>query len=65
MNTYNKWTRDPVIVKSQMATPVWRIPFPAVTICPTNIVRQSQFNFTDILTKVQDKDAKLNLTATE
>lgn len=66
MNTYNKWTSDPVIVTfSQMATPVWRIPFPAVTICPTNIVRQSQFNFTDILTKVQDKDVKLNLTATE
>lgn len=67
MNTYKKWTSDPVIVTfSQMATPVWRIPFPAVTICPTNIVRQSQFNFTDILTKIQDaKTAKLNLTAKE
>lgn len=66
MNTYKKWTSDPVIVTfSQMATPVWRIPFPAVTICPTNIVRQSQFNFTDILTKIQDKDAKLKLTAIE
>lgn len=65
-NTYKKWTQDPVIVTfSQMATPVWRIPFPAVTICPTNIVRQSQFNFTDIITKVQDKDKKLNLTASE
>lgn len=68
MNTYNKWTSDPLIVTfSQISTPVWKIPFPAVTICPTNIVRQSQFNFTDILTKVQDRTDghKLNLTATE
>lgn len=67
MNTYKKWTSDPVIVSfSQTPTPVWKIPFPAVTICPTNIVRQSQFNFTDILTKVQDRmDGKVNLTATE
>lgn len=32
-NTYNKWTSDPVIVTfSQMATPVWHIPFPAVSV---------------------------------
>lgn len=65
-NTYKKWTSDPVIVTfSQMATPVWHIPFPAVTICPTNLVRQSTFNFTDLLTKIQDKGVNVTMTAFE
>ncbi|GAB0099612.1 pickpocket protein 28 [Sergentomyia squamirostris] len=62
LNTYNKWSTDPVIVSfSQTPTPLWRIPFPSITICPLNMVRQSVFNFTDILTRLQD-DPTTNLT---
>ncbi|XP_073819618.1 pickpocket protein 28-like [Musca autumnalis] len=33
-NIYEKWTETPVIVSfSEKSTPVWSIPFPAVTIC--------------------------------
>ncbi|EDW80549.1 uncharacterized protein Dwil_GK11507 [Drosophila willistoni] len=33
-NAYTKWTETPVIVSfAEKSTPVWNIPFPAVTIC--------------------------------
>ncbi|XP_055692300.1 pickpocket protein 28-like [Lutzomyia longipalpis] len=62
INIYRKWTTDPVIVSfSQTPTPLWKIPFPSVTICPLNKVRQSVFNFTDVLTRLQD-EPRTNLT---
>lgn len=34
-NVYTKWNQSPVIVSfAEKLTPVWEIPFPAVTICP-------------------------------
>ncbi|XP_063915457.1 pickpocket protein 28-like [Zophobas morio] len=38
----------------QTPTPVWQVPFPAITICPENKVRQSVYNFTHYYHKVLD-----------
>lgn len=44
---YIKWDREPVIVTfAQKPTPVFQIPFPAVTICPETKVKASNLNFT-------------------
>ncbi|XP_055838659.1 pickpocket protein 28 [Episyrphus balteatus] len=47
-NTYIKWVETPVIVSfSEKSTPVWNIPFPAVTICSeTKSIRNETFDFT-------------------
>lgn len=46
--TYRKWDTSPVIVSfAQSPTPVWGIPFPAVTICSETKSRQTKFNFTE------------------
>ncbi|XP_065161255.1 pickpocket protein 28-like [Atheta coriaria] len=48
VQTYHKWDRSPVIVSfATKQTPIWQIPFPAVTICPETKSRQSVFNFTE------------------
>ncbi|XP_017770444.1 PREDICTED: pickpocket protein 28-like [Nicrophorus vespilloides] len=48
LKTYQKWDNSPVIVSfAQSPTPVWQIPFPAVTICPEMKMRQRVFNYTD------------------
>lgn len=45
--TYDKWDQTPVIVSfAEKFTPVWQIPFPAVTICPQTKVDINLFNFT-------------------
>ncbi|XP_058456339.1 pickpocket protein 28-like [Malaya genurostris] len=45
---YNKWNANPVIVSlDEHPTPVWTIPFPAVTICPAAKIRSKLMNFTD------------------
>jgi amiloride-sensitive sodium channel len=34
INIYNKWQQTPVIVSfAEKSTPVWSVPFPAVTVC--------------------------------
>ena len=34
-NIYNKWQLSPVVVSfAETSTPIWKIPFPAITICP-------------------------------
>nr|XP_029720869.1 pickpocket protein 28-like [Aedes albopictus] len=44
---YMKWDREPVIVTfAQKPTPVFQIPFPAVTICPETKVKAANLNFT-------------------
>lgn len=46
--TWIKWDLSPVIVSfAQSPTPVWQVPFPAVTICSETKARQSVFNFTE------------------
>lgn len=55
MNIWNKWNNNPVIVSfAEKSTPVWQIPFPAVTICTETKSRQTYFNFTDIYWKYYD-----------
>jgi amiloride-sensitive sodium channel len=44
---YEKWQLSPVIVSfAEKSTPVWEIPFPAVTICPETKVLKSHVDFT-------------------
>ncbi|XP_055382443.1 pickpocket protein 28-like, partial [Condylostylus longicornis] len=50
MNTWEKWETNPVIVSfNEKFTPVWQIPFPAITICPERKFMQNKFNYTDVL----------------
>ncbi|KAL9702253.1 hypothetical protein quinque_005771 [Culex quinquefasciatus] len=47
---YHKWDENPVIVSfDEQPTPVWKIPFPAVTICPEAQIKTDLFNFTECL----------------
>ncbi|KAB0792999.1 hypothetical protein PPYR_12619 [Photinus pyralis] len=48
IKTYEKWQTSPVIVSfARSPTPVWNIPFPAVTICSETKTKQSIFNYTN------------------
>lgn len=45
---YGKWQMIPVIVSfHEKSTPIWQIPFPAVTICPETKVLNEKVNFTE------------------
>ncbi|XP_058826840.1 pickpocket protein 28-like [Topomyia yanbarensis] len=45
---YRKWDENPVIVSfDEQPTPVWTIPFPAITICPAAKIRSELMNFTE------------------
>lgn len=47
-NIYHKWDQNPVILTfNERSTPVWQIPFPAVTICPETKSKTELFNFTE------------------
>ncbi|XP_030745254.1 uncharacterized protein LOC115874287 [Sitophilus oryzae] len=60
---YHKWERTPVIVSfATSETPIYSIPFPAVTICPESKSRLSVYNHTDIAIKLQNQ---IDLNATE
>jgi amiloride-sensitive sodium channel len=59
---YEKYDNTPVIVTfATRETPLYRIPFPAITICPEVKSVKRLLNFTDLMLK-QDE---LNLTDTE
>lgn len=46
--SYKKMDRDPVLVSlSEKSTPVYMIPFPAVTICPDVKASKSKINLTE------------------
>ncbi|KAL5275289.1 hypothetical protein ACFFRR_001294 [Megaselia abdita] len=65
-NVYNKWNETPVIVSfSEKSTPVWQIPFPAVTICSeTKEEKQHEFDFTkfyNYLLNHWENDGKITL----
>ncbi|XP_058117490.1 pickpocket protein 28-like [Anopheles ziemanni] len=52
-NIYRKWDQTPVIVSfAEKSTPVWQIPFPAVTICPEMKVRSQYLNFTELYRQI-------------
>ncbi|KAL1122049.1 hypothetical protein AAG570_003455 [Ranatra chinensis] len=45
-----KWSNSPVIVSfSETTTPVWQVPFPAVTLCSETKSRATVFNFTGVV----------------
>ncbi|KAK5641660.1 hypothetical protein RI129_010207 [Pyrocoelia pectoralis] len=54
IKTYQKWQSSPVIVSfARSPTPVWNIPFPAVTICSETKTKQSIFNYTDVYNRYE------------
>lgn len=56
--TFKKWQESPVIVSiDEKSTPIWSIPFPAVTICPEILFKKSLFNFSTV--KYYDLDNEL------
>jgi len=63
INIWNKWDQSPVIVSfDEKSTPVWQIPFPAVTICPETKAKQTIFNFTNAYHQMHKVD---NMTMTD
>lgn len=67
VNLINKWEQSPVIVSlSERSTPVWQIPFPAVTICPESKANISMLNFTSTYHEMMRVgEPPYNLTADE
>lgn len=62
---YDKWQLSPVIVSfAEKSTPVWQIPFPAVTICPETKAMQEHVDFTQAY-KMIHLGEKENLTLDE
>lgn len=50
-----KWESSPVIVTfADALTPMWSVPFPAVTICPSTKTKQALFNYTLAQHHVED-----------
>ncbi|XP_047521542.1 pickpocket protein 28-like [Pieris napi] len=48
MKQCNKWPENPIIVSfAERPTPVWQIPYPAMTICSQTKVKQTKFNLTE------------------
>ncbi|KAK3911814.1 Pickpocket protein 28 [Frankliniella fusca] len=66
MKVYTKWDSSPVIVSfAETSTPIWMVPFPAVSVCPETKSRQTQFNFTDVFHRHNDYlMAQMNPNAT-
>lgn len=54
---YRKWQTSPVIVSfAEKTTPVWQIPFPAVTICPETKVLGRELNLSESLKYLKDNE---------
>ncbi|XP_056643637.1 pickpocket protein 28-like [Diorhabda sublineata] len=52
---YDKYDENPFIVSlATRETPIFQIPFPAITICPFTKAAKSLFNFTDVVHKLWD-----------
>lgn len=57
LKVWDKWNETPVIVSfDDKSSPVWKIPFPAVTICSEVKVVRSRFNFSEVLTKFKQNN---------
>ncbi|KAF5280821.1 hypothetical protein FQR65_LT14928 [Abscondita terminalis] len=62
IEAYHKWQTTPVVVSfATTETPIWKIPFPAVTICPEVKTDKSYVNYTDLVLMKKRGD-KLNET---
>lgn len=58
LNVWNRWDRHPVIVTfAEKPTPIWQIPFPAVTICVQTKTQASVFNYTEMFRLVRGVDS--------
>ncbi|XP_059608203.1 pickpocket protein 28-like [Phlebotomus argentipes] len=71
-SSWRRWHQSPVIVTfADKSTPVWQIPFPAVTICPETKVKMEYLNYTKAFNQLRSMHSPLyegepdNLTATE
>lgn len=61
-DSYTKWDTNPVIVSlSERATPMWKIPFPAVTICPAVKNSTTNINFTEIYHQLENSRFARNM----
>lgn len=50
--TYYKWITSPVVVTFAMTeTAIWKIPFPAVTVCMESSANSAVFNYSDVYLK--------------
>uniref|UniRef100_A0A182QC31 Pickpocket n=1 Tax=Anopheles farauti TaxID=69004 RepID=A0A182QC31_9DIPT len=57
---YEKWRRDPIVVTfAEKLTPIYDIPFPAVTVCPITKVKSSELNFTSVYQRVVNENASI------
>uniref|UniRef100_A0A182N249 Uncharacterized protein n=1 Tax=Anopheles dirus TaxID=7168 RepID=A0A182N249_9DIPT len=46
---HQKWNEKPMIVSfSPKPVPVWKLPFPAITICPQTRIDVMKFNLTEV-----------------
>ncbi|XP_065086994.1 pickpocket protein 28-like [Ochlerotatus camptorhynchus] len=62
-NIYRKWDQTPVIVSfNEKSTPVWQIPFPAVTICPETKAKAEYLNFTTMFHQIQNETDREQVT---
>ncbi|KAF2890803.1 hypothetical protein ILUMI_15370 [Ignelater luminosus] len=62
LKTYNKWINAPVLVSfATSETAIWKIPFPAVTICPLTRTEKSKLDIDDVIgrTDVDFKDLEM------
>ncbi|XP_039756123.1 pickpocket protein 28-like [Pararge aegeria] len=61
-----KWNESPVIVSfAENSTPVWQIPYPAVTVCFETKAQQTKFNFTEYYHLYMNETTYKNLTEEE
>ncbi|KAG7312367.1 hypothetical protein JYU34_001855 [Plutella xylostella] len=61
-----KWNESPVIVSfAETSTPVWQIPYPAVTVCFETKAMQTRFNFTEYYHLYYNESTLANLTEEE
>ncbi|XP_038222386.1 pickpocket protein 28-like [Zerene cesonia] len=61
-----KWNESPVIVSfAETSTPVWQIPYPAVTVCIETKAMQTKFNFTEYYHLYNNASTYGNLTDEE
>jgi amiloride-sensitive sodium channel len=52
-----KWNTSPVLVSfAEVPTPVWNIPFPAITICPQVKVKKTSFSYSTTVNKENKTD---------
>lgn len=66
VDIYLKWEQIPVIVSfAEKSTPIWKIDFPAVTICPETKAKQTVLNYTNIYNILNNNKMEHNFTKNE